>query len=87
MKIVDENLEFLRDYGFTKLERKWRGANLVQWVYTKPGRKSPTILIKSPESENQAEVKTIQIAHPSNYYWDALPDVLLQLITDGHVTI
>ena len=86
MKIVDENLDFLEKYGFVKKTRRWYGERLVQWCYIKPGRIAPTILIKSPESEDQADIRIIQIAHPSNYYWDSLPDVLLQLIKDGDVT-
>ena len=78
MKIIGQDLTFLTSYGFKQNTTYIYGEQEHQWIFVKPGRRAPSIIIAE-------EDRYIKFAHPANYFRDDIPDVLLKLIQDGHV--
>ena len=72
----------VEQYGFAENHYRWFGRDKISYDYIKKddNRKAPSLRIIYEDNNNY-----IAFAHPSNYYWDSIPDVLLKLIQDGLV--
>lgn len=73
----------VEQYGFIEEHFRWYGEQKTSYNYIKKDENRRVPSLKILYAENGSNY--IAFSHPSNYYWDAIPDILLQLIQDGLV--
>ena len=89
MKIKkDFNLDLLvKQYGFKKKEdARWYLNHRTEYLWVKEGRRKESILIYvRTDGGHDSGEREIMFSQNAGYYYDDIPDVIMQMIKDGIV--